>query len=314
MAPLSLFNLALLATAAIAAPSHQKLVFKRALGPRQDQCAPNDDAGNPYVARIGYYSEHDCNDKVSTFCLYTYQGTIDTGSGSYSCAIAGLPDTTPFYAKVEDSPFDDMQVVFTRDQTCPPNGPGAVFATLIDNASCVLFNLGGDAPGTSVYPHGGAPIARKQVKRDGAKCSGFTIESQTPSESQTVQVSNIVDCVNGAESGCEIQISQEHTESVSTSMSVTAGGGIEGIFSIETTLGVEYTQSDTTAVQEGFSIPAGQKGYLAAYSGATLFKGKFTGCDSGDAEQPGQVLAIKKNAFHYSTVLTGARKAAVADA
>lgn len=218
-----------------------------------------------------------------------------------------------------------------------------MFATLIDNQNCVLFNKGGDAPGVSIYPAGGAAVAKKRSvfeapakravgssgkqtnlisrpypadspmvadpaplrKRDG-KCSGFNIESQTPSESQSVQVSNIVDCVNGGDTGCTITEGQEHTESVSTSYSVTAGGGIEGLFEVSATFGMEYTESSTTSLQEGFSIPGGQKGYLSAYSAATLFKGTFTGCDTGDAEQPGQALVIKTNGFTYSTVLTGA--------
>lgn len=130
-------------------------------------------------------------------------------------------------------------------------------------------------------------------KRD-SKCDGFNIESSVPSTSQTVQVSNIVDCINGAESGCTITVGSEHTESVSTSYSLSAGGGIEGIFSVEATFGMEYTESSTTSLQEGFSVQQGQKGYLAAYSAATLFRGTYTGCDEGDAEQPGEALVIKK--------------------
>lgn len=57
---------------------------------------------------------------------------------------------------------------------------------------------------------------------------------------------------------------------------------------------MEYTESSTTSLQEGFSVQQGQKGYLAAYSAATLFKGTYTGCDEGDAEQPGEALVIKK--------------------
>jgi hypothetical protein len=174
------------------------------------------------------------------------------------------------------------------------------------------MNLAGDAPGISVFPKGGSGIARladtsssNLTKRADPKCDGFTIESQEPSSSQTVQVSNIVDCVNGADSGCEITVGQEHTESVSTSYSVTAGGGIEGLFSVEATFGQEYTESSTTSIQEGFSVQQGQKGYLSAYSAATLFHGRFTGCDAGDAEQPGEVLAIKANGFTYAVVNTG---------
>jgi hypothetical protein len=183
------------------------------------------------------------------------------------------------------------------------------------------MNLGGFAPGVTIFPHGGSGIARVAAtdeeasqaasKRSGslgkraAKCSGFSYTDSQPSSSQTVQVSNIVDCTNGGDAGCSITIGSEHTESVSTSYSVSAGGGIEGIFSVEATFGQEYTSSSTTSIQEGFSVQPGQKGYLAAYSAATLFKGKFTGCDSGDAEQPGQALVIKKEGFTYNVVNTG---------
>ena len=303
-----LLALALWLSAAIAAPSFPARLVARD-GP--DDCAPTtgDDPVQPYVADIGYYSDKDCTERLSSVCVYSYQSVIDAGPGNYGCNPGILPSTTPFWAKVEDSPFDEIQLIFTRDQTCPPNGPGAVFATLIDNASCVEFNLGGDAPGVTVFPNGGSGIARQIGKRADPKCDGFTVESSSPSSSQTVQVSNIVDCTNGAESGCSITVGQEHTETVSTSYSLTAGGGIEGIFSVEATFGMEYTESSTTSIQEGFSVQAGQKGYLSAYSAATLFQGTFTGCDSGDAEQPGQVLAIKANGFTYAVVNTGARYA-----
>lgn len=98
----------------------------------------------------------------------------------------------------------------------------------------------------------------------------------------------------------------EHTESVTTSYSATAGGGIEGIFEASVTFGMDYTDSSTTSLQEGFSVAAGQKGYLSAFSAATLFSGTYTGCDQGDAEQDGQVLAIKTNGFTYIVVNTGA--------
>lgn len=71
------------------------------------------------------------------------------------------------------------------------------------------------------------------------------------------------------------------------------------------TFGMDFTDSSSTTVQQGFSIQAGQKGYLSAYSAAVLFKGTFTGCSSGDANQPGQALVIRNNAFTYTVVNTG---------
>ncbi len=222
----------------------------------------------------------------------------------------------PFWAKVEDTPFKALQVVFTNDQTCPHNGPGAVFATLVDNQSCVEMNVGVTAPGVSVFPHGGAAVNHKRenqmnhetktMKRSKPKCKGLHVDSQEPSKTESIQVSSIVDCVNGASSGCTISESEQHTKSVTTSFSTKAGLDIEEIFSIETTFCQDYTQSSTTSISKGFSIPQGQKGYLSAYSAATLCKGKFTDCDSGPKEVPGQALVVKKNGFTYSVVLTGA--------
>ncbi|RAR16551.1 dna excision repair protein [Stemphylium lycopersici] len=315
-----LFGLISLASAAPGIPGR---MIRRQNGP--DGCA-NDLDGQPYIADVGFYSDSDCTEKFDHVCIFTYEGTANGNPGDYGCNPGLLPDTTPFWGKVEDSPYDEMQIVFTRDQTCPPNGPGAVFATLIDNPSCVQFNLGGDAPGISIFPNGGSGIARianvtggppeaaavaaippspPTLRKRDSKCDGFDIESSVPSTSQTVQVSNIVDCINGAESGCTITVGSEHTESVSTSYSLSAGGGIEGIFSVEATFGMEYTESSTTSLQEGFSVQQGQKGYLAAYSAATLFRGTYTGCDEGDAEQPGEALVIKKEGFTYNVVNTG---------
>lgn len=302
----SILALALAVSTAVAAPSFRGQMIKSR---EPNGCGPFS-GDQPFIADIGFYSDKDCNDKIDYTCVYTYQSVADDDAGAYGCNPGLLPDTTPFWAKVEESPFDEMQIIFTRDQTCPPNGPGAVFATLIDNSNCVEMNLGGEAPGISVYPKGGSGLSRKNglAKRADPKCDGFEVESSTPSSSESVQVSVIVDCVNGSEQGCEISVEKQHSESVTTSYSLSAGGGIEGIFSVEATFGQEFTSESSTSVTTGFSVQQGQKGYLSAYSAATLFKGKFTGCDSGDSEQAGEVLAIKKEGFTYAVVNTGARQ------
>jgi hypothetical protein len=149
------------------------------------------------------------------------------------------------------------------------------------------MNLAGGTPGTTVFPHGGSGTARAGdlIKQASPKCNGFTIESSVPSSSRSVQVSAIIDCTNGEPSaGCSISVEQQHTESVTTSFSASVGGGNEGIFSIEATFGMEYTSESSTSITYDLSVQVGQKGYLSAYSAVTLFKGKFTGCDSGDAE------------------------------
>ncbi|KAI0612767.1 hypothetical protein TUN205_02999 [Pyrenophora tritici-repentis] len=155
-----------------------------------------------------------------------------------------------------------------------------------------------------VAESGALPASSHLTKRT-PKCGGFRVESTQPSTTESVQISNIVDCTNGTEDGCPITVGSEEEKSVTTSYSLTAGGGIEGLFSIETTFGMEYTESTTTSIQEGFSVSKGQKGYLSAYSAATLFKGVWTDCDEGDVEQPGEALVIKENGFTYSIVNTG---------
>ncbi|KAI0141596.1 hypothetical protein GGR57DRAFT_487258 [Xylariaceae sp. FL1272] len=164
------------------------------------------------------------------------------------------------------------------------------------------MNIGGDMPGLTIWPSGGSTVARK-AKRDTTSCTGFTTASQESSYSNSVQVSNIVDCTNSADNGCTITEGEQHTESVSTSFSTTAGFEVEGL-SLGATFGTEYTDSEASSLQEGFTIDAGQKGYLSAFSTATLFKGTFTGCDDGD--QDGEVLAIKENGFTYSVIYTDA--------
>lgn len=298
-------------------------------------CGGTDANGQIFVADVGFYSEMNCNDETGGVCIYTGQETIDAGAGNYGCNPGLLPEDAPFFLKVVDSPFSALQLLFTRDQSCPPSGPGAVYATLVDNASCVQSNLGGDAPGISVFPNGGSGLTRLSTparefpmtgvtrntaanverqalaamkRQSNTECDGFVTDSQQPSQSRTVQVSNIIDCTNGGEQGCIISVEEQESKSISTSYSLTAGGGIEGIFSVEATFGMEFTQEVSTSVQNGFNVDAGQRGYIGAYNGATLFTGRYTGCNSGDAEQPGSVLALKDNQIFYSIILTGASK------
>jgi hypothetical protein len=296
---------ALMASAAFAYP-HIPGYTARAVQ-ADEECEAEPTPG-PYAAALEFFDNQDCSgDRLQKVCYYSIQETVDGGAGFYSCGSGALPDNSPSYAKVIDSPFPEIEILFTRDQSCPPNGAGAVFVSLGNNKNCVLFSKGGDTPGVSIYPHGGSGLVKREEKRDGAKCNGFNVESQDNTYSASVQVSEIIDCTNGAEAGCTIGEENSYTESVSTSFSTSAGGGIEGIFSVEATFGTEYTSEESTTFQRGFSIPAGQKGYLSAYSGATRFRGKFTGCDSGDSEQPGEVLAIKAGTFSYSIIITNTR-------
>ncbi|KAI1323677.1 hypothetical protein F5Y16DRAFT_332946 [Xylariaceae sp. FL0255] len=273
----------------------------------------------PYVADIGFYSDKDCIKEISYDCVYVREKWIKDGKGSYQCNNSKLPKHTPFYAKVRGTAYPDIQMLFTEDQSCPPSGAGAVFASLVDNSACVELNLGGNAPGISVYPHGGAPLSRRNdgslvvdnsnsllenEKRASDKCKGFKHTSSKPSESKPVKVSAEVDCTNAGSGDCTITKSKQHTKSVTTSYSVDSGITIDEVFDIGATFGQDYTSGVTTTLQYGFSVDKGQKGYLTAYSDGTLFKGEFTDCDSGK-NHAGEVLAVKKNSLHYLVVDSG---------
>ncbi|RMY69988.1 hypothetical protein D0863_06090 [Hortaea werneckii] len=276
----------LILTAAMAAST--VLASPLALVPRDgaDECDTTTVEGYEYITRIGYYSDSDCTQELRKVCVYSTSGTVHEGYDYYSCEDAYAPDDTPYYAQALDATYSDMMLAFTQDQTCPPSGPGAVFSTLIDNDSCVAMNAGGDAVGLTVYPHGGT-LTKRLAKKD-----------------------PIVLGLRHRESAAELfafcPVSEQHTESMTTSYSVSAGGGIEGIFEVSTTFGQDFTESTSTSVTEGYSVAQGQKGYLSAYNTATLFKGTFTGCDSGDSEQEGEALVLKKGGLAYSVIYTGA--------
>lgn len=107
----SILAIAVLASTAIAAPFN---LTSRGNG----GCADADSAGNPFAALVSFYTDKDCSDKEGAVCIYAYQGTVDGGSGYYSCGPGDVPSTTPYYAKLEDTNFSDVQVVFTADQVC----------------------------------------------------------------------------------------------------------------------------------------------------------------------------------------------------
>ena len=65
---------------------------------------------------------------------------------------------------------------------------------------------------------------------------------------------------------------------------------------------MDYTDSETTAIQENASVAPNQEGYLSAYSQATIFRGTFTGCSGGD--QPGNALVLKPGTTTYQLVVT----------
>ncbi|KAK0544209.1 hypothetical protein OC846_006150 [Tilletia horrida] len=83
--------------------------------------------------------------------------------------------------------------------------------------------------------------------------------------------------------------------------SATAGFDIFGI-TASVTFGTSYTDEGSTTLQETFSVPVNQEGFLTTYSPATLFQGTFTGCPDGDV--PGEALVPKTNGVTYQVTLT----------
>lgn len=286
------------------------------------RCNPTDAQGQKFLGEIGYYSDSKCSQRIQGICHYGPQSLIDGATSSWGCGGQNFPEKAPFYAKVDDSPFDDIQFAFTNDQKCPPEGPGAIFATLVDNGKCVLINYGGVVPGTTIYPKGGAPFSRAQLKLDstassvpvsadqkrqerGVKCQGWTLhpDHMKPTRTGTEQASDILDCTNGPAGGCERTVSVKELKPVRTRY--TAEPPIEGAFNIESVFGLDYTDSSTSEKPVTLSVPQGQAGYLAVSSEATLFdEGYYLGCNAEPQKRKGSGLAVKKNALRYNVVLT----------
>ncbi len=278
----------------------------------EGQCQCTSCGSQSPALEIGYYSDPNCQDFINTVTYFAYDGA---GSGCASCTPSNfntLGSPANVYGKVAKCYGDcTAQVAITRDQLCPPGGASAVIGTF-DAGSEVCVGLHGlnGGEGAAVYRIGGAPFARRDLddadelildKRD-ESCSGFNIEKRQNAYSATVQVSDIVNCEDSA-SPCTISTGIQHTKSLSSSYSFSAGGDVFGI-TASTTFGTDYTESTTTTIQDTFSVPANQEGYLSAYSLATLFTGTYTGCKGGD--KPGTALALKKNSVVYQLVVTNA--------
>ena len=254
-----MLSLLLITTVALSRSASGMVLERGPQGP--DNCAENAN-DQCFVADLRYYSDKDCTQEIPGTALCEYNKCDITQPGQYACGAGNFPTHgTPFWVKnaFSLSNLPDLQILFTEDQSCPPSGPGAVFATLNAGPSCVQLNKDGNTPGITIYSHGGAAVAKRDaaaaevqpVKRGMPKCKGFNKNGDgKPSESQSVQVSSIVDCTNGAESGCTISKGDQHTESVTTMYSATAGGGIEGVFMVSATFGMSFEMSETTTEQE----------------------------------------------------------------
>lgn len=246
--------------------------------------------GQGVYSQFTYYSDPNCSQlyQAETLC-----GTGDTNvPGSYVCGPAipsGAPGT--LYVKL-DGPNSNSQVYFTRDQSCPP-GKGAVgnIEKLRVNDDCIQLQGANSDIGITGFPSGGGPDARRSVtRRQGKNCNGFRKDKEQDSYTPNTRVSTTVRCQNSG-SPCPISESDQMTSTVESSWSTTAGVDDFG-FSVSATFGGSYSQSESTTIQEGVTVPVNQEGFLAAYAPAILFTGAFTGCDDG-TEPAGTVLAVK---------------------
>ncbi|KAK0544210.1 hypothetical protein OC846_006151 [Tilletia horrida] len=264
----------------------------------QCECSSCDPNNDPAVITIGYYSDANCQNELKTVVYNAYG---DSPSGCASCDPGLLPTGPSFFGKVK-SGNDGVQADLTRDQVCPPGGPDAVIATFdVGSPTCIQLQGITGEEGMAVYGAGGAILAKKRAeKRDTQSCSGFTVTSQQNTYTASQQVSDTVNCQNSA-APCTISRAQQHTTSITSSYSATAGFDIEGI-SASVTFGQDYTDSESTTLQDTFSVPVNQEGFLTTYSAATLFQGTFTGCPDGDV--PGEALVPKANGVTYQVTLT----------
>ncbi|UZJ53641.1 hypothetical protein CBS101457_002961 [Exobasidium rhododendri] len=256
---------------------------------------------------VGYYSDITCQSHLKTV---QYAAFSDSPPGCASCSAAKLPSLPTVYAKIL-SDNGKVQTVFSCDQVCPPGKINSPLATLdAGNGACVqLMALKGNE-GVAVYNAGGSPDPRLSLKvakslsarseKEKITCKGFKIDSQVNTYTAGIVVSPTVNCQNSA-TPCIISKSDQHTTSVTTSYSVTAGDDVFGI-KAEATFGQDYTDSEATTIQESVSVPINQEGYLAVYSAATFFTGTYIGCKGGD--QAGTALVPKKNGVIYQLVLT----------
>ncbi|KAK0546164.1 hypothetical protein OC845_004731 [Tilletia horrida] len=187
--------------------------------------------------------------------------------------------------------------------TVPDKTGGSKPATRVSKISSWLTAaavVGLLIPAVSASP---VPSAVNQIlalRDDSQSCSGFTISSQQDTSTASQQISDTVNCQNSA-APCKIQDSQQHTTSITSSYSATAGFDILGI-TASVTFGTSYTDEESTTLQETFSVPVNQEGFLTTYSAATLFQGTFTGCPDGDV--PGEALVPKVNGVTYQVTLT----------
>ncbi len=102
---------------------------------------------------------------------------------------------------------------------------------------------------------------------------------------------------------CTISLAVQHTETVSTSLSLNAGGSVKGI-DIGATFGTEYSESVSTTITETYTVPQGQAGYVISTFKSTLFKGSFQGC--GGVDGAGEANVILTNGEEKRVVIVTA--------
>lgn len=257
-------------------------------------CGPVDEP-RERVCSFDVYSDPNCQNAISG-AYFSMNPSIGHNCGA--CLPWSMLDPVPtgtVYLKthsIGDGFGAGNQILVEEDSSCPLMGSAGLVAAASASSQCLQLAAITHDEGIACFPNGqdSVPAWRDLAKRD-STCNGMYVDSAVPSHSAPKQISSIVDCRGGA-APCPINVSVQHTETASTSLSLSAGGLVSGI-DIGATFGTEYSESMSTTITEGYNVPVGQAGYLISTFKSTLFKGSFQGC--GGVDGAGQANVIRKN-------------------
>ncbi|SPO48767.1 uncharacterized protein PSANT_06458 [Moesziomyces antarcticus] len=258
------------------------------------------------VCSFDVYSDPNCQNAISG-AYFSMNPNIGHNCGA--CLPWSMLDPVPagtVYLKthsIGDGFGAGNQLLVEADSSCPLMGSAGLVAAASASSQCLqLGSMSGDE-GIACFPNGqdSVPAKRDLVKRD-ATCNGMYVESAVASHSAPKQISSIVDC-RGGSAPCTISLAVQHTETVSTSLSLNAGGSVKGI-DIGATFGTEYSESVSTTITETYTVPQGQAGYVISTFKSTLFKGSFQGC--GGVDGAGEANVILTNGEEKRVVIVTA--------
>ncbi|KAF6767289.1 hypothetical protein PSEUBRA_003800 [Kalmanozyma brasiliensis GHG001] len=231
-------------------------------------------------------------------------------------------------------PGSNSEAVITVDQSCG-DGPTAL-TTIKPNKGCAYLGTITGNEGLMCYSNGGVPLRRRNWFTNIFKhhdsppppapdappappapaqentCHGFRVDRQYDMQTPSVQIGPTVDCRN-EHSDCTTTTSSSETKTIETTFNATAGVSaglpiaigklLPFKFSASVSFGRDYTDSLTTTVSNGFTVKAGEMGYLSASGDMTVFEGTFTDCDD-KVDRSGTVHAVKAGKVFHRIVYT----------